>query len=120
VIRYELKGQPLLYSKHDAVGNLLSGSGKEENTKVTMSSGSGNKIPRCNNCGAGRVFEVQLTPHAITVLEEDEMSIDGMDWGTILMGVCSQDCSPVGTAVGEVGYTEEWIGVQWEETTGKK
>lgn len=111
VIRYEFKGHPLLYSKTDAVGKLLSGFG---NVKVTTSSGSGNRIPRCSNCGAGRVFEVQLTPHAITELEREESGLDGMEWGTIIVGVCEKNCQQKGVNSG-VGYVEEWVGVQWEE-----
>lgn len=112
VIRYEYKGQPLLYSKTDAVGKLLA-SGHAQDTKVKVS-GAG-KIPKCGNCGAGRIFELQLTPHAIMELEADEMSLEGMEWGTIIVGVCGKDCVPAGTGVGEVGYVEEWAGVQWEE-----
>lgn len=113
-IRYEFKGQPLLYSKNDAVGKLLSGGGKG-NEKVKVDSGSGNRIPRCSNCGAGRVFEVQLTPHAILELEREESSLDGMEWGTILVAVCERDCQQKGVEGKEVGYVEEWAGVQWEE-----
>lgn len=114
VIRYEFRGSPLLYSKSDAVGKLLSpqGHGSE---KVAMTYGSHNRIPRCASCGAARIFEVQVTPHAILELESDEMSLEGMDWGTIIVGVCEHDCTPRGTAVGEVAYLEEWAGVQWEE-----
>lgn len=114
VLRYEFKGQPLLYSKHDAVGKLLAGSSKDH-SKVTTSNGSGNRMPRCANCGAGRVFEVQLTPYTIRELEKDEMSLDGMEWGTIIIGVCASDCQQKGVYEG-VGYVEEWTGVQWEET----
>ena len=114
VIRYEFKGQPLLYSKHDAVGKLLAGSSKE-NVKVTTTGGSPNRLPRCGNCGAGRVFEVQLTPHAIMELESEERGLDGMEWGTIIVGVCERDCQQKGIET-EVGYLEEWAGVQWEET----
>jgi pre-rRNA-processing protein TSR4 len=114
VIRYEFMGQPLLYSKHDVVGKLLAGSSTRENTKVTTSSGSGNRMPRCENCGAGRVFEVQMTPHAIMELERDEAGLDGMEWGTIIVGVCGRDCQQRGVDRG-VGYVEEWAGVQWEE-----
>ncbi|KAH6721339.1 programmed cell death protein 2 [Leptodontidium sp. MPI-SDFR-AT-0119] len=118
VIRYEFKGQPLLYSKHDAVGKLLSGSSKG-NEKVTTASANGSHIPRCGNCGAGRVFEVQLTPHAIMELEKDEMSLDGMEWGTILVGVCEKDCQQKSVHIG-VGYVEEWAGVQWEELNERR
>lgn len=101
VVRYEFAGQPLLYSKEDAVARKLDSGG----------------MPRCNGCGGGRVFEVQLTPHAITELESEEMGLEGMDWGTIIVGVCAADCQARGVEDGKVGYLEEWVGVQWEELT---
>ncbi|RBQ75153.1 hypothetical protein FVER14953_04988 [Fusarium verticillioides] len=104
VIRYEFAGTPLLYSKKDAVGEVV----------------NKGAIPRCPNCTARRVFEVQLTPNAIAELEADDMSLEGMEWGTIIVGVCEKDCSPRGTPVGEVGYLEEWAGVQWEELSKGK
>lgn len=106
-IRYEFGGTPLLYSKTDAVGQKLSSSGD-------------NGIPRCGSCGGGRVFEVQMTPHAITELEEGDLSLEGMEWGTVIVGVCDSDCTPRSTESGEVGYVEEWAGVQWEELVNRK
>jgi pre-rRNA-processing protein TSR4 len=124
VLRYEYKGKPLLYSDTDAVGKSLAphaDNGPSSNVKVTTTGSKGGVgMPRCHNCGAERVFELQLTPHAITELEAEEMSIDGMEWGTIVMGVCSKDCRPGDVAEGEVGYIEEWVGVQWEEVESKK
>ena len=99
VIRYEYGGTPLLYSKTDEIGEKLA--------KSTM--------PGCSNCGGRRTFEVQLTPHAITELEADDMSLDGMEWGTIIVGVCERDCAPSSSETGQAGYVEEWAGVQWEE-----
>ncbi|KAK3948393.1 TCP-1/cpn60 chaperonin family-domain-containing protein [Pseudoneurospora amorphoporcata] len=118
VIRYEFAGQPLLYSKNDAVGKLLHVPAAAANEKVSTTAKG--KIPRCANCGAGRVFEVQLTPHAIEELECEEDSMEGMDWGTIIVGVCEKDCSPRGTERGVAGYVEEWAGVQWEELSVKR
>jgi pre-rRNA-processing protein TSR4 len=120
ILRYEFNGQPLLYSSTDAVGKRLA----PEHTAAAVSSKistskQGNGISRCTTCGSERVFELQLTPHAITELEAAEMSLEGMDWGTIIMAVCSKDCVPTGTEAGSVGYVEEWIGVQWEELAGK-
>lgn len=106
-IRYEYGGTPLLYSKTDAVGQRLSSNGD-------------NGIPRCGSCGGGRVFEVQMTPHAITELEEGDLSLEGMEWGTVIVGVCGQDCTPRQTESGQVGYVEEWAGVQWEELVSRK
>jgi pre-rRNA-processing protein TSR4 len=100
VIRYEHGGTPLLYSKTDSIGKKLA---------------SGGGIPGCANCGARRTFEVQLTPQAIVELEGDDMSLDGMEWGTIIIGVCERDCRPRATELGQSGYLEEWAGVQWEE-----
>ncbi|PHH82312.1 hypothetical protein CDD82_6420 [Ophiocordyceps australis] len=99
VIRYEFAGSPLLYSTVDAVGMTLTRSA----------------IPNCPNCGAARVFEVQLTPNAITQLEEGELGLEGMEWGTIIVGVCQSDCAPRGVGKGKAGYLRDWVGVQWEE-----
>lgn len=118
-IRYEYGGVPLLYSDSDAIGKLLGGGGNKSGGKITTRGLNGSRAPRCTNCGAGRVFEVQLVPHAISVLEEDEMSIDGMEWGTIMLFVCEKDCTPQGTAEKQVGYLEEFAAVQWEELAGK-
>jgi pre-rRNA-processing protein TSR4 len=124
VLRYEFKGKPLLYSDTDAVGKLLaahSENAPSSNAKVTTTTSRGGAgLPRCQNCGADRVFEGQLTPHAITELEAHDMSIDGMEWGTIILGVCSKDCKPEDVSEGEVGYVEEWVGVQWEEVNAKR
>ncbi|KAI5466843.1 programmed cell death protein 2 [Mariannaea sp. PMI_226] len=104
VIRYEFSGTPLLYSKTDKAG-------------VAITKGA---VPRCSTCGARRVFEVQLTPNAIFELEGDDLSLDGMEWGTIIVFVCEQDCSPRGTELTKTGYIEEWAGVQWEELSKGK
>lgn len=92
ILRYDFAGAPLLYSKKDAVGAKWP------------------RVPGCGECGAARVFELQLTPHAITELEAEDMSLDGMDWGTIIMASCGADCA---------GEKEEWVGVQWEELTSR-
>lgn len=122
VLRYEFEGRPLLYSKTDAVGRALAAAEAKEGT-VKMVAGKGKGagpatgMPACEICGAGRVFEVQLTPHAIAELEVEEDALDGMEWGTVIVGVCGKDCVPAGTGQGEVGYAEEWAGVQWEENS---
>ncbi|KAI1812186.1 hypothetical protein GGS20DRAFT_559023 [Poronia punctata] len=114
-IRYEFAGTPLLFSKTDFLGKALAPS-LPDGVGVSVTSGGGTKgIPRCNNCGGPRTFEIQLCPHAITELEAEELSLEGMDWGTIIVGVCERDCQARGVGEGQVGYVEEWAGVQWEE-----
>ncbi|KAG9235235.1 programmed cell death protein 2 [Amylocarpus encephaloides] len=117
VLRYEFRGSPLLYSATDTAGQLLSISKGNEKVKTASENSSG--IPRCGNCGKGRVFECQLTPHAIMELEREEERIDGMEWGTVVVGVCENDCRPNYVRDGEVGWVEEWCGVQWEEIGGR-
>ncbi|KAI9699872.1 MAG: hypothetical protein M1820_007047 [Bogoriella megaspora] len=119
VLRYEFRGQPLLYSTSDAVGKLLAPHQQGAEGKIQVSKG-GSGIPRCNNCGQERVFEVQLTPQAIAELEAEETGLEGMEWGTIILGVCAADCVPSGVKEGEVGWVEEWVGVQWEEQVGNR
>lgn len=125
VLRYEFGGQPLLYSSTDIISKMLDPHHNSGSSGSKITTGHGetttNGIPPCQNCGAERVFELQLVPHAITVLEEDgDAGLDGMDWGTVILGVCSKDCTPRDTREGEVGYLEEWVGVQWEELATKK
>ncbi|KAI1504021.1 programmed cell death protein 2 [Biscogniauxia marginata] len=113
-IRYEFGGHPLLYSRADAVGRRLGEGG----------GGAEGGMPRCPSCGAPRAFEVQLCPRAIAELEADDtpelLEEDGMDWGTVIVGVCERDCCPRGAGQGgaEAAYLEEWVGVQWEELSG--
>ena len=124
VLRYEFDGQPLLYSSTDAVGRRFTphGNASAVGSKVTTSGSTGGVgMPTFQTCGAKRVYELQLTPHAIEMLEADEpasAALDGMDWGTIILGVCQRDCGAKNAGDAVVGYVEEWVGVQWEELGG--
>ncbi|KAE8388606.1 hypothetical protein ETB97_004416 [Aspergillus alliaceus] len=120
ILRYDFRGSPLLYSHTDPVGKLLFDPQTPSlSTKVTTTGGS-SRMPRCEYCGSGRVFELQLVPYAIAVLEDGREGVGlgpndgGMEWGTIILGVCSKDCAP--EKVGVVGWREEWAAVQWEES----
>ncbi|RAH43740.1 small subunit rRNA maturation protein TSR4 [Aspergillus brunneoviolaceus CBS 621.78] len=126
ILRYQFRGNPLLYSHTDAIGKRLHEvlAHKPANAHIattTTTGGQGpsvsSRIPRCEYCGSERVFEFQLVPHAISVLEDGREGVGlgdaGMEWGTIMLAVCGRDCGP--KEVGVVGYREEWAGVQWEE-----
>lgn len=110
-IRYEFGGQPLLYSKTDTVGKKL---------HDVPASGVGKALPRCGSCGSERVFEVQMTSQAIAELEEGEDDMEGIDWGTVIVGVCGRDCLGRDMVEGGTAYVEEWAGVQWEELTARR
>ncbi|KAK2743234.1 hypothetical protein FQN57_004923 [Myotisia sp. PD_48] len=114
VLRYEFGGLPLLYSVTDEVGKLFVPEDQQAQGKLKK-----HKIPRCQSCGNARVFEVQLVPQAITILEEGREGIGlgptddpGMEWGTVILGVCEANCAD---QEGVVEWKEEWVGVQWEE-----
>lgn len=115
VLRYEFRGAPLLYSYADQVGKRL----HPEHTAARVTTTGGGSMPRCEYCGSERVFELQLLPHAISMLEDGREGVGlgegdaGMEWGTIVLGVCGRDCAP--EKIGQVGWREEWAGVQWEE-----
>ncbi len=118
VLRYEFRGSPLLYSKSDTVGRIFTHphpSSAVNKIQTVSQPRDGSRIPRCANCNASRVFELQLVPHAIAELEVEEEGLEGMEWGTVVLGVCEKDCAERGVRVGEVGWVEEWVGVQWEE-----
>lgn len=118
VLRYEFGGSPLLYSKTDAVGRIFTPPQSPPpgaKVKTVSQTREGSRIPRCPNCSASRVFELQLVPQAITELEMEEEGLEGMEWGTVILAVCEKDCSERGVKAGEVGWVEEWVGVQWEE-----
>ena len=125
VLRYEYGGTPLPYSREDAVGMMisppqLSSAGNAKVKVLATKAKGGAGMPDCTNCGKHRVFELQLVPHAITELELEDTGLDGMDWGTIIVGVCEGDCLEKGIEEGEWGWVEEWIGVQWEEERRSK
>ena len=109
VIRYEYKGFPLLYNRSDSTGKLILAA-----RTSSIDSGREIHLPRCQNCKRLRVFEMQITPHAISRLEGEEGSVSGMEWGTIILGVCEGNCEQVNNKIGEVSHLEEWVGVQWE------
>lgn len=119
VLRYEFRGSPLLYSHTDPVGKRLHRDQHPEARVTTIATGAG-RMPPCEYCGSERVFELQLVPHAISVLEEGREGVGlgkddaGMEWGTIILGVCARDCVPLSSEM--TGWREEWAGVQWEET----
>ena len=120
VLRYEFGGTPLLYADNDAVAGYF--------TKHTATGTKGGKVqvskkvkplPPCPHCNAARVFEMQLVPGAISALEDDDDTIgieEGMEWGTVIVGVCGENCAGAeGDGDGKVVFREEWVGVQWEE-----
>lgn len=111
IVRYDRQGgSALLYSSRDAVAKTL----------------ASKSIPVHPTTREPRQVELQVMPHAITVLEEDEVKragsdasdvkkrIDnGMEWGTIFVATPLVDDLELDED--GVGYSEEWVGVQYEQ-----
>ncbi|WBW71792.1 SSU-rRNA maturation protein Tsr4-like protein 1 Tsr401 [Schizosaccharomyces osmophilus] len=96
-VRYERGGKPLLSSSRDTVGKMFNNADPYTNT-----------LPVCSLCKSPRIFEMQLMPYSISVLD-DEVA----EWSTILVATCSVDCRPPLNKY-QVGYAKEWVGIQWE------
>ncbi|CAB08774.1 SSU-rRNA maturation protein Tsr4 homolog 1 Tsr401 [Schizosaccharomyces pombe] len=97
-LRYERGGTPLLASGRDKLGQQL---------KSVTNFGK-SPVPLCPLCKSPRLFEMQLMPHAISILN-DEIA----EWSTILVATCSMDCNPP-INKDRVGYAVEWVGIQWD------
>lgn len=105
VLRYDLGGNPLLYS------------GKDDVAKVFKTA----TIPDPSyNPSSQRQFELQLMPKAIMDLEQYQSKLvkeilGGMSWGTIIVATDVED-GVSSLDENHVGYVVEYCGVQWEES----
>ena len=120
IFRYQFGGQPLLYTHNDEAAKLLLG----PSDKITLS-----KLPVCHWCGSKRVFELQLMPSILSALSTssytDENTVNfgennaifnlGMEWGTVMVFTCKNDCEKIGVGPDEVSYYEEIVMVQYEQ-----
>lgn len=111
IVRYDRQGgTALLYSSRDDVAKTL----------------ASKSIPVHPVTREPRQVELQIMPHAITVLEEDELKRvgteaadvkkqieNGMEWGTIFVATPLVDDLELDED--GVGYSEEWVGVQYEQ-----
>ncbi|NXC20673.1 PDD2L protein, partial [Corythaeola cristata] len=72
ILRYSWGGQPLF---------------------ITCPPANVNKgIPACSNCGSNRIFEFQLMPALVSMLQSDsDLSVE---FGTVLVYTCERSCWP--------------------------
>ncbi|KAF9932184.1 hypothetical protein FBU30_008739 [Linnemannia zychae] len=108
-VRYHFPGSPLLFSFSDPTAKLLLPANATQHSKHT--SPSAHRIPRCPACKGPRGFEFQLMPNLLSLLDvtskkylsDEEMKAAkerkgaqafdiGMEWGTILVYSCVDDC----------------------------
>ncbi|KAF9170623.1 hypothetical protein BGX20_008716 [Mortierella sp. AD010] len=108
-VRYDFPGVPLLFSYSDRTAQSLLPPNVTQHSKHTTP--SAHRIPRCPACKGPRGFEFQLMPNLLSMLdvtskkylsEEEKQSLKerkgaqvfdiGMEWGTILVYSCVEDC----------------------------
>jgi hypothetical protein len=53
------------------------------------------EIPRCPNCQGARIFEMQLMPALVHILNSSSPIAEHLDFGTVLVYTCSNNCWPV-------------------------
>ncbi|KAG0199199.1 hypothetical protein BGX28_007469 [Mortierella sp. GBA30] len=136
-VRYDFPGIPLLFSFSDPTARMLLPPNVNQHSKHTTP--SAHRIPKCPACNGPRGFEFQLMPNLLSLLDvtskkylsEDEKRglkdrkgaqvFDiGMEWGTILVYSCIEDCFGKATSnrvadEGKVRYFEEIVLVQFED-----
>ncbi|CAG8658090.1 4871_t:CDS:2, partial [Scutellospora calospora] len=130
-IRYEFDGQPLLYNQSDSAASLLLSSSHESNKQLKVNT---QRLPKCPKCGSKRVFEFQLMPSLLCILPTGEYATNnsknkneiggskcgiaqfdvGMEWGTVMIFTCQNDCEIYNVNKDEVSYYEEFVLVQYE------
>jgi len=67
-------------------------------------------VPDCELCGAKRKFEFQIMSQMLNHLHLDNISDQGVDWGTLAVYACEDNCD-LGKA-----YKKEWI---WKQDYSK-
>ncbi|KAG0277658.1 hypothetical protein BGZ96_002765 [Linnemannia gamsii] len=142
-VRYHFPGSPLLFSFSDPTARTLLPANASQHSKHTAP--SAHRIPRCPACKGPRGFEFQLMPNLLSLLDvtskkylsEEEMKAlkerkgaqvfdIGMEWGTILVYSCADDCfgknaakkadgTEEDTKVPAVKYFEEVALIQFED-----
>lgn len=143
-VRYDFPGTPLLFSWSDRTAQLLLPARADQHSKHTTP--SPHRIPRCPACKGPRGFEFQLMPNLLSLLdvtskkylsEEEKTSLKdrkgaqlfdiGMEWGTVLVYSCVNDCFSQKTAKPDqnqngssgtsqtVSYFEEVALIQFED-----
>lgn len=60
-------------------------------------------VPDCELCGAKRKFEFQIMSQMLNYMRLDNVSDQGVDWGTLAIYACEDNCD-----LGKV-YKKEWI-----------
>lgn len=116
--RYDHNTIPLAFSSHSTNYSAIfsaSASSPDDPGVYTPS-----LLPRCSNCQAPRIYEYQLMPYLVTLLNRSARMPtcnlgngpeDGLDWAIVMIFTCSTEC----TDYENEAWQEEHISVEWEE-----
>jgi pre-rRNA-processing protein TSR4 len=136
--RYELGGTPLPFASDGVFERLWPAPTAAATTiGVDLAVGAAARrtytpgaVPKCARCGGQRAFECQLMPNLINAVKPAERDApasdaarvaavraalekgegEGMEWGTVLVFTCADDCCE-----GAELFAEEEVLVQWDE-----
>jgi len=147
VLRYDLSGAPLPFSSRDAVyPRMFPITTPAPGTAVTVTGSPPTRheynpstLDLCPRCGSPRVFECQIMPNLINVLQRPDPpsskakkqsseerqaelnallkgGVDGMEWGTVFIFSCLADCcqDSDGSPAKET-WAEEIVVAQWDD-----
>jgi len=65
-------------------------------------------IPRCPLCKSDRTFEFQVLPQILNLLCMDDTSKNALDFGTILVYTCEQNCDTNGVYLTEFLWRQDF------------
>ncbi|KAI6234312.1 Programmed cell death protein 2 [Aphelenchoides fujianensis] len=89
LLRYALGGRPLSATDRSPLPSVEAG-----------------HVPNCERCGTARVFEFQLMPHLLSLLEVDAPGAS-VDWAAVFVFTCKNSCD-----LGDAAFTPEFCAKQ--------
>ncbi|KZS12926.1 Zinc finger protein RP-8 [Daphnia magna] len=84
--------------------------GKGETPLWVSDSNTPSSVPDCEYCGSERRFEFQIMPQMLNYLQLDSISQGGVDWGTLLIYVCKNNCDSGPTYKNEFLWKQDFSG----------
>nr|SVE70285.1 EOG090X0266 [Daphnia similis]SVE70909.1 EOG090X0266 [Daphnia similis] len=84
--------------------------GKGETPLWVSDSNAPSMIPNCEYCGSERRFEFQIMPQVLNYLQLDNISEGGVDWGTLLIYVCKNNCDSSPSYKNEFLWKQDFSG----------
>ncbi|GAA5907350.1 small subunit rRNA maturation protein TSR4 [Sporobolomyces salmoneus] len=127
VVRYDHNSQPLAFSASSSAYKTLYPSSSSHDE---LGAFKPSRLPTCRSCQQCSVFEYQLMPNLISVLNRTEglngtsaygdtgkkgEKEEGLDWATVWVFTCGAECVDSRGNREKESWKEERVMVEWEE-----